>query len=392
MVKIKPMEKLYYKKTKNNSVMIFFLILVFSCQISGTRNLFFEGELIAKNLISVQQNLPARAVNTEYSWFIAPSADGEWTKLDGIWTNEIVLLTSYVGSYIRCDVSYSIEGADKSNTVSVVSERPVEYRGNPNTDWFRDAGYGIMAHYLKEAIVPDGGLAEWNEAVNSFDVEKFAEQAHSANAGYVMFTLGQNSGYYCAPNAAFDKALGIKPGDLCSDRDLPMDLIRALKKYDIPLILYLPCNPPVNNPLVSEKFIYSYKKDSATSQFNQPILEEMIREWSLRYGGDAKGWWFDGLYPLNNIRSTRMDMSLKHNISTNTLAAKAGNKSSIVTYNYGFGKIQVNTPYCDYSSGESSPSMNFLKAVGWKTGYSGFCLPIWVKNGEDTDSSLKQIP
>ena len=47
-----------------------------------------------------------------------------------------------------------------------------------------------------------------------------------------------------------------------------------------------------------------------------------------------------------------MDMSLKYNISTHTLAAKAGNKNSIVTYNYGFGKIHVNTPYCDYSSGE----------------------------------------
>ena len=78
----------------------------------------------------------------------------------------------------------------------------------------------------------------------------------------------------------------------------------------------------------------------------------MIREWSLRYGTDVKGWWFDGLYEWNAIRSTRMDMSLKHNISTHTLAAKAGNKKSIVTYNYGFGKIHVNTPYCDYSSGE----------------------------------------
>ncbi|MEX2235147.1 MAG: hypothetical protein WD824_23490, partial [Cyclobacteriaceae bacterium] len=45
-------------------------------------------------------------------------------------------------------------------------------------------------------------------------------------------------------------------------------------------------------------------------------------------------------------------MSRKHNISTHTLAAKAGNRRSIVTYNYGFGKIAVNTPYCDYSSGE----------------------------------------
>jgi hypothetical protein len=80
----------------------------------------------------------------------------------------------------------------------------------------------------------------------------------------------------------------------------------------------------------------------------------MIKEWSLRYGTGVKGWWFDGLYSWNGIRSTRMDMSLKHNISTHTLAAKAGNKQSIVSYNSGFGKIHANTPYCDYTSGEKS--------------------------------------
>jgi hypothetical protein len=78
----------------------------------------------------------------------------------------------------------------------------------------------------------------------------------------------------------------------------------------------------------------------------------MIREWSLRYGTEVKGWWFDGLYQWNNIRDTRMDMSLKHNISTHTLAAKAGNPESIITYNSGFGKIRANTPYCDFTSGE----------------------------------------
>ena len=209
-----------------------------------------------------------------------------------------------------------------------------------------------MFHYLSSNIVPEGGPKEWNDAVNSFDAEAFALNAHEAGAGFVMVTLGQNSGYYCSPNAAFDSVVGVRPGELCSVRDMPMDMIKALKKYNIPVILYLPSNPPVNNRLVSEKFRYPLGKDSATSQYNQPILENMIREWSLRYGTDVKGWWFDGLYEWNAIRSTRMDMSLKHNISTHTLAAKAGNKKSIVTYNYGFGKIHVNTPYCDYSSGE----------------------------------------
>jgi len=323
-----------------------------SCETSEIKKVSLEGDLYAKNLVNVQCELPEQAENTQYSWYISPTPDGDWEKLPGIWTDEIVLLTSYVDKYLKCDITYSVKESDEKITASVISSNPVEYKGNPNTDWFRDAGYGIMIHYLKPAIVPEGGAKEWNDAVNSFDVEKFANQAKEAGVGFVMFTLGQNSGYYCAPNATFDSVVGVKPGELCSNRDLPLDLIKELNKHNIPLILYLPSNPPVGNKLVSEKFNYPYKNDSATSQYNQPILEGMIREWSKRYGNNVKGWWFDGLYSWNSIRSTRMDMSLKHNISTHTLAAKAGNKQSIVTYNYGFGEIQVNTPYCDYSSGE----------------------------------------
>jgi hypothetical protein len=328
---------------------IFFTLI--SCQKDKIRNVTFEGDFIAKNLISTSCDFPENSEKPEYNWYISQTHDGEWEKLPGIRTDKIILLTSYVGKYLKCEVSCTILNIDEKITASVISSKPVEYKGNPNTDWFKDAGYGIMVHYLKEAIVPEGGSKEWNDAVNSFNAENFARQAKEAGAGFVMFTLGQNSGYYCSPNASFDKILGTQPGELCSTRDLPMDLIKELGEYNIPLILYLPSNPPVNNPLVSEKFHYPLK-DSATSQYNQPILESMIREWSLRYGSGVKGWWFDGLYQWNNIRETRMDMSLDYNISTHTLAAKAGNVNSIVTYNYGFGKIQVNTPYCDYSSGE----------------------------------------
>ncbi len=323
-----------------------------SCQTGEIKNVSLEGDLFAKNLIGIKSYLPDQAEDTQYSWFISPSPDGVWEKLQGIWTDEIVLLTSYVDKYLKCEITLRLKGSDEIITASVISSNPIEYRGNPNTDWFRDAGFGIMVHYLKPVIVPEGGAKEWNDAVSSFDVEKFAGQAQEAGVGLVMFTLGQNSGYYCSPNSTFDSIVGVKPGALCSNRDLPLDLIGALEKHNIPLILYLPSNPPVGNKMVCEKFRYPFKNDSATSQYNQPILENMIREWSLRYGDGVKGWWFDGLYSWNSIRSTRMDMSLKHNISTHTLAAKAGNKQSIVTYNYGFGKIQVNTPYCDYSSGE----------------------------------------
>lgn len=329
----------------------FAFCLLLSCRTGEMKHVALEGDVYAKNLIEMRYDLPDEAEDPEYSWYLAASLDGEWEKIQGIWTDEIILLTSYADKYLKGEISFRIHG-DELITASVISSHPVEYRGNPNTDWLRDAGFGIMVHYLKPVIVPEGGAKEWNDAVNSFDVEKFASQANDAGAGFVMFTLGQNSGYYCSPNATFDSIAGVKPGELCSNRDLPLDLIGALEKHNIPLILYLPGNPPVGNKMVCEKFQYPYKNDSATSQYNQPILENMIREWSLRYGNGVKGWWFDGLYSWNSIRSTRMDMSLKHNISTHTLAAKAGNKQAIVSYNYGFGKIQVNTPYCDYSSGE----------------------------------------
>ncbi len=333
-------------------ILLVLMIFSVSCKKDQIGNVHFEGDLTAKEILSVCCNLPSGFTSPEYIWHISDSPDGPWETLPGIWGNEMVLLTSYTGKYVKCEISSLQVTGKKKLTASAISKGVIQYKGNPNTDWFHDAGFGIMVHYLKPVFAPDGGPKEWNEAVNGFDAGKFADQAREAGAGFVMFTLGQNSGYYCSPNATFDSIMGVKPGELCSTRDLPMDVIRALGKYNIPVILYLPANPPVNNKLVSEMFRYPFGKDSATSQYNQPILEKMIREWSLRYGKDVKGWWFDGLYDWNGIKSTRMNMSLKYNISTHTLAAKAGNKHSIVTYNYGFGKIHANTPYCDYSSGE----------------------------------------
>ena len=52
----------------------------------------------------------------------------------------------------------------------------MEYKGNANTDWFKEAGFGVMVHYLKEAIIPEGGSEEWNRTVDSFNVDKFAGQ------------------------------------------------------------------------------------------------------------------------------------------------------------------------------------------------------------------------
>lgn len=225
----------------NFNLMLIFIFFL-SCQTDNFKNLEMEGDLYAKNVIMLKGGVPANVKKISYRWYISSSINGEWEMLDGIYTDQIVLLTSYVDNFLKGEIEYILDSGELFKK-TVISSHPVKYKGNSNTDWFKEAGWGVMVHYLKDNIVPEGGSKEWNEAVNSFNVKRFAEQVNSAGARFVMFTLGQNSGYYCSPNFVYDSIVGVNPGELCSKRDLPMDLVKALKEYDIPLILYLPANP-----------------------------------------------------------------------------------------------------------------------------------------------------
>ena len=338
-----------FNKTGLFTILYLILSTLTGNSVSG-QHLSFHGKPIAKTILWVSCDLPCFNINNTIVWSVSDSQAGNWKILPGINTPEIVLLPGYKGKYIKCDVSF--QQKDKNfQTISVITDSPVVIQGNPNTDWFRDAGVGVMLHFLKAVFVPEGGSKEYNEVVNNFDVEHFAENCREAGANYVMFALGQNDGYYCSPNRAYDSIVGVIPGTLCSTRDLPADLFKALNKRGIKMMFYLPGNPPIQNQLVDQKFKYTFGKDSPTSQFTQSCWEAVIREWSLRYGENLSGWWFDGMY-RGGIIETRSDMRLQHNISTHTLAAKAGNHNSIVTYNYGVNRIQSNSPYDDFSAGE----------------------------------------
>ena len=120
----------------------------------------------------------------------------------------IILLTDYVGKYLQCEVKCT------SNTGETFTKNhfiiDCEYKGNPNSDWLRDAKWGIMVHYLKSIMATEGSSKEWNAAVNSFNVENSLNKL-IIRAGFVMFTLGQNSGYYCSPNSVYSSAVGGNP-------------------------------------------------------------------------------------------------------------------------------------------------------------------------------------
>ena len=221
-------------------ILIICFCIVLSSFKSGTaKHLILNGEPVAKTIMWVSSDLPGFNTNYKITWSVSDSRNGKWTVLPGINNKEIVLLHSYTGKYIKCEITLKEENK-MVRSLSIITDSPVVYKGNPNTDWFKNAGIGVMLHFLQAVYAKDGGAKEWNEVADGFNVELFAENCKEAGANYVVFALGQNDGYYCSPNHAYDSIVGVAPGELCCKRDLPGDLFKALDKRGIRMMFYLP--------------------------------------------------------------------------------------------------------------------------------------------------------
>jgi len=230
------------------------------------------------------------------------------------------------------------------------------------TDWFCRAGWGVMTHYLAAPPGSSGGkeltAAMWNHQVDALDVEALADQIASTGAGYLLFTIGQNSGHYCAPNATYDKFVGIRPSK-CSRRDLIADLAKALKKRNIRLMVYLPSGAPAADIVARRKLGWRWGRPGGWQLPGEPVggrlvefqrrWEAVIREWSLRWGKDIAGWWIDGCYFADDMY--RFDDP--PNFASFAAALRAGNPEAIVAFNPGVRvPVIVHTKYEDYTAGE----------------------------------------
>ncbi|MGW8257941.1 MAG: alpha-L-fucosidase, partial [Thermoguttaceae bacterium] len=220
-------------------------------------------------------------------------------------------------------------------------------------DWLKDARIGAFMHFLPSNA---GELAK----VNDFDVEALAKQLKWMGAKYFVFTLGQNSGYFNAPNAVYDRITGYKPGERCARRDLVLDLHRALEAKGIRLMLYLPCQAPFHDPRSQKAF------GLAQGPKNQPIdvafakqWAKVIHEWSARYGDKVAGWWFDGGYKYIGFNEDIARIYAD--------AVKRGNPKAIVTFNPGIG-LKHYTQAEDYTAGELTEPLKVVPTSRWIDG------------------------
>jgi len=218
--------------------------------------------------------------------------------------------------------------------------------------WMKEARWGVMNHYLADWIARRErirmSVEEWNNLIDHFDVEGLAKQIEAVGAGYYLITIGQNSGYYLAPNATYDRYVGIRPSK-CSRRDLVADLYEALHKRGIKLMVYLPSGAPGGDRVAVRAL--EWQRGAHRNREFQLKWEEVIREWSVRWGKKVVAWWFDGCYWPNSMYRS----SEPPNFASFAAAARAGNPDSLVAFNPGVvPRILSLTPHEDYTAGEKS--------------------------------------
>jgi Alpha-L-fucosidase/F5/8 type C domain len=236
---------------------------------------------------------------------------------------------------------------------------------NPNTDWFRKAGYGVFVHYLQdlqndpEQINSLGRTTSWDACVREFDVDRFADAMAQAGAGYVVFTMHQRTRFLIAPNVTFDRLTGYKPGEACAKRDLVDDLHQALHRKNIPLMLYWTGDGPREDAQAARALGWT---GTVTTDYVTKWAA-VVREYGERYKDKVAGWWVDGSYRFIGYDEAKFGILAP--------ALKAGNLRRIIAFNPGVeDRVRGYSRHEDYTTGEQNrfydqPASRWIDGEQW---------------------------
>ena len=242
--------------------------------------------------------------------------------------------------------------------------------------WMKGKKWGISHHYLAGGG-PTGywyniqGYDKWNNYVNEFDVDEYAELAEKLGIGYLIFTTGQNRGYLATTSTVYDNNsppcprtggtvnpapvdgwAGCKnqnPGtggrnrkaDYTPSRDLMLDLASAVGKKDIKFIAYLSSHLP-----------YLWTGKRLPREWPEWYIADFVTEKSKAWGDKIDGWWFDGAVSDKGVKFVDSPYAKKFYDS-----AVSGNANTAITFNTGSSSApSFESVYEHYTSGEFVPA------------------------------------
>lgn len=218
------------------------------------------------------------------------------------------------------------------------AQTPVRPDGTPNrASWMARGGYGLMTHYLitPKGDTPQQRTADLNRTVDRFDLAAYMRQFDESGADWLIFTLGQGTGYLSSHNDDIDR---LEPG-LTPRRDLIGEIGEQLHRRGKRLIVYFPGAHTAADPNV--KRLLGLGTPGYADRHNA-----FIRQYSLTLGRRCDGWWFDSCGPQTES-AWRDEMA----------ACRAGNPDAVVAFSGAEfcatgGRIRPVCPVEDYHAGE----------------------------------------
>jgi hypothetical protein len=177
---------------------------------------------------------------------------------------------------------------------------PAQPETASQTASWRDMHLGLFVHYMHPAKEYSWGSTTWadgsavaslDELADNFDADNLAAIAASMRAQYVIFTAWHANMNALFPGEAMKKWLPAH----CSKRDLIRDLITALQKRNIRLVLYI--HPSDGHDFTKEDQDKTGWNDGAPWKRWNDFINEVIGELTTRYGSDIAGYYIDGGIP-----------------------------------------------------------------------------------------------
>ncbi len=214
-------------------------------------------------------------------------------------------------------------------------EAALRMRSEADTQWFRNANYGLMLHWTSEVTPRHGAPKPYNEAVRDFDLQTFVRQVVRSGAKFVTLTTSHGQMFFPAPLRSLDKIL---PGRT-SERDLVGEVADALNAQGIRLMLYYHLG--ANSDATWQQASGFFKTDTTEFWNNWTAV---IAEAGARYGNKLAGWWFDDGTANYYYRSAPWERLAS--------VAKAGNPKRLICFNPWI--LPSATEFQDYLAGEGN--------------------------------------
>ncbi|TWU34100.1 hypothetical protein Q31b_55710 [Novipirellula aureliae] len=223
-------------------------------------------------------------------------------------------------------------------------ERAKEIRGD--STWMVEGKYGLFVHFSANMHGWTGSTtrSEWfQESVEMFDVQHFADQVERTGAAWVNFTVTHQGFYWPGPSNAVD---AVMPGRT-TERDLLMEIIDELDQRGIATLFYL--HSGYNGVRASEwrEALGADYGAADVSRFNDNMVA-ILRECSLRYGKKVKGFgYIDGCL--------MHDYPLDPHWESWARAIKAGNPDAVIGFSSNQGPSV--SPFSDLSTRDGGATL-----------------------------------